>query len=212
MNFKKLENVILKSFFAIAILTQFFPAVILAQNNEWQLERDKQGIQVYTRKNNSASNMKDSRAIAVVNSDTKDVLNLLTDFENHWKWMDRIKISRTIKKISESEFYVYYEALAPWPVSNRDIVTKYKIKWAQGGKVTLEAIGEPHFIPEKSGLVRVPESVSSWELTPLSSGKVQIVFTNHSDPGGSIPDWLANVTATDNPYNTLLKLKEQVEK
>lgn len=177
----------------------------------WQLERDRQGIQVYTRKTKT-SNMKDSRAIAIVNSNTREVLNLLMDFENHWKWMDRIKLSRTLKKISENEFYVYYEALAPWPVSNRDVVTRYKIILSPDGKVTLESRAEPDYIPKKEGIVRIPVAVSSWEIIPLADNKVQVIFTNHSDPGGSIPDWLANITATDNPFNTLLKLKEQVER
>lgn len=197
-------------FVSVLMFCVLMQGSLFAQNG-WQLERDKHGIKVYTRKA-QASNMKDSRAIAIVNSDSKEVLSMLTDFENHWKWMDRIKISRTLKKISDNEFYVYYEAIAPWPVSNRDIVTKYKIRMSPDGKVTLDAIAEPHYIPEKNGIVRIPESVSSWEIIPMEDNKVQIVFTSHSDPGGNIPDWLANATATDNPFNTLLKLKEQVEK
>lgn len=192
-------------------LSLAFPVFALLAQDGWHLERDKNGVKVYTRKAQS-SNMKDSRAIAVVKSDTKEVLNLLLDFENHWRWMDRIKISRTLKKISDDEFYVYYEALAPWPVSNRDIITRYKIRLLPDGKIILEAIAQPEYIPKKEGIVRIPESVSSWEIIPLEDNRVQIIFTNHSDPGGSIPDWLANVTATDNPFNTLLKLKEQVEK
>src|SRR6188768_1160946 len=126
----------------ILILSALF-TTLFAQEG-WVLERDKNGVKVYTRKTQT-SNMKDSRAIAIVNSDTKEVLNLLTDFENHWKWMDRIKISRVLKKASENEFYVYYEALAPWPVSNRDIITKYYIKFSPDGKITLEAKGEPNY-------------------------------------------------------------------
>ncbi|MDZ4846276.1 MAG: START domain-containing protein [Chitinophagales bacterium] len=199
-----------RTLFIFFFLSLFSFPLLFAQDG-WQLERDKNGVKVYTRKTQT-SNMKDSRAIAVVNSDTREVLNLLLDFENHWKWMDRIKISRTLKKISDNEFYVYYEALAPWPVSNRDVVTKYKVKLSPDGKVMLEAIGEPNYIPAKDGIVRIPESISSWEIIPLENNKVQIIFTSHSDPGGSIPDWLANTTATDNPFNKLLKLKEQVEK
>lgn len=192
------------------LVLSILSAPLFAQDG-WQLERDKNGVKVYTRKTQT-SNMKDSRAIAIVNSDSKEVLSILTDFENHWKWMDRIKISRTLKKVSDSEFYVYYEALAPWPVSNRDLVTKYKIMLDPSGKVTLESVGEPNYIPQKDGIVRVPEAVSSWEIIPMEDNKVQIIFTNHSHPGGNIPDWLANMTATDNPFNTLMKLKETVEK
>jgi len=100
-----------RTLFIFFFLSLFSFPLLFAQDG-WQLERDKNGVKVYTRKTQT-SNMKDSRAIAVVNSDTREVLNLLLDFENHWKWMDRIKISRTLKKISDNEFYVYYEALAP---------------------------------------------------------------------------------------------------
>ena len=177
----------------------------------WKLERNKNGIKVYTRPTNS-SKLKDSRAVAIINADTKEVLNLLIDFENHWKWMDRIKISRLVKKISDSEFYVYYEAVAPWPVSNRDIIARYKVIMSNDGKIILESNGDPDFLPAKEGLVRIPNSVSRWEIIPKGDKMVEVIFTNHSDPGGSVPEWLTNLAATDNPFNTLKNMKLHLEK
>ncbi|HXH17594.1 MAG TPA: START domain-containing protein [Chitinophagales bacterium] len=181
-------------------------ALSAAQPDGWLLEKDKNGIRVYTKKN-SKSNLKDSQSIMVINTTAGKAFELFTDFERHNKWMDRIRTSRLLKKVSDTEFYVYYEVTAPWPASDRDVVVHYKMTELDSGGFKMEAIGKPDYVPRKEGMVRVPESHSTWEFIP-KGGKLEVIFTSHSDPGGSIPDWLANMTAADNPYNTLSNLRK----
>ncbi len=195
--------------FLMGLVMMLFSDFQTFAQDGWKLEKDKNGIKVYTQKTNS-SNLKDSRAVAIINADTREILELFVDVENHWKWMDRIKISRMVKKVSESEFFVYYEAVAPWPVSNRDLVTRYRVTMSDNGSIKIESIGEPNFIPKKDGLVRISEAISSWELIPREDNTVEVIFTNHSNPGGGVPDWLANMAATDNPYNTLKNLRDRL--
>ncbi|PJF37669.1 MAG: hypothetical protein CUN55_20900, partial [Phototrophicales bacterium] len=102
-------------------------ATMWSQNTfaqDWQLARDKKGIKVYTRKD-AKSSIKDSKAVMIVKSNPRKALRLMLAADNHYKWMDRVVVSRTLKRLSDTEFYAYYEAGAPWPVSNRDVISHY---------------------------------------------------------------------------------------
>ena len=71
--------------------------------------------------------------------------------------------------------------------------------------------GAADYIPKKDGMVRITEFSGFWKITPASNGTVDLVYQFHTDPGGSIPDWMANMTSIDIPYFTLEKMKEQVK-
>jgi len=180
-----------------------------ANGDNWILEKDKDGIKVYTRKTLKSS-LKDSKASVTIKVSAKKAFDLFIDFERHRDWMDRIRASRLLKKVSDNEYYVYYEVTAPWPVADRDVAVLYKAVKLPDGGFRLESAAKPDIIPPKEGLVRVPESESTWEFVPKGEG-VEIIFTNHSDPGGNVPDWLINMTATDNPFNTLQNFRRKLE-
>jgi hypothetical protein len=126
--------------------------------------------------------------------------------------MDRIRASRLLKKASDNEFYVYYEVTAPWPVTDRDLAILYKVAKMPNGGYKMDAMAKPDYVPPKEGMVRIPESISTWEFIPKGNNKVEVIFTNHSDPGGTIPDWVVNMAATDNPFNTLSNLRKKLER
>ncbi|GIV32784.1 MAG: hypothetical protein KatS3mg031_0319 [Chitinophagales bacterium] len=179
--------------------------------NDWTLAKDKDGVKVYTRKLEN-SDLKASKAVVFIHSDIKKVFDMLTDADHHNQWMDRVKASRLLKKISDNEFYVYYEAEAPWPVNNRDVVARFRIEKAEDGKVKIVSVGEPTYLPPKDGVVRVPDTQSVWELIQVDENLVEVTFISHVDPGGSVPEWISNLTVTDNPLNTLKNLKLLLEK
>ena len=65
---------------------------------------------------------------------------------------------------------------------------------------------------EEDDIVRIQKSNSSWTVTPKSEGKIQIIYEVEAEPGGSIPDWLANSAASELPYNTFINLREALSK
>ncbi|MEX2589510.1 MAG: START domain-containing protein [Chitinophagales bacterium] len=180
-----------------------------AQEN-WELAKENDGIKVFTRTSKD-SNFKDAKALADINASLDEVLNLLMDVKSHKSWMDRIEVSDLVEHSSDSNFVVYYQVKAPWPVSNRDVVSHYIIKRVARNKVKLIVKGRPEKVPEKEGLVRIKSANSVWEILENENGRVSIVLITQSDPGGNIPAWLANSAASDNPYKTLMGLKAKVE-
>ncbi|MGH8352275.1 MAG: START domain-containing protein, partial [Pseudomonas sp.] len=51
-----------------------------------------------------------------------------------------------------------------------------------------------------------------WKLVPMGGGEVEVTYQVHSEPGGSVPSWLANSFVVDAPYNTLAALRARAEK
>jgi hypothetical protein len=101
---------------------------------------------------------------------------------------------------------------APWPVSDRDTVTYSKIVQDPKSKiVTIYLKGVPGQYPVQSGKVRVPSLKGFWQFIPNKNGYTTVVYQLHSEPGGSLPDALANSTVVDIPYNTLLNMHKVVK-
>lgn len=201
-------------FFNYKINVLFTLVFSILSNNifaqDWQLAKEKDGIKVFTRTSDDSS-FKDSKAHVDVNASLEDVLDMLLDVKSHKFWMDRIEVSDVIEQTSDTEFIAYYEVKAPWPVTNRDIVSHYTLKRVAKNKVKFIVNNEPDVIPEKEGFVRIQNAQSIWEIYENEDGRVSIMFYTKSDPGGGIPAWLANTAAEDNPYKTLMGLKEKLE-
>ncbi len=182
---------------------------LFAQDNNWKLEREKNGIRIFTRK---GSSMKDSKAELFVKSSPQEIVAEFKKIDGHNNWMHRIVSCELIKKMSENEFVVYYVAHAPWPVSNRDIVAHYTIKKFPNGNYTIYAQGKSDLIPEKNGLIRIKRLSATWDLEKQADGTTKITYITSSEPGGSVPEWLTNSSALEAPYQTVLSLKLIVEK
>ena len=107
---------------------------------------------------------------------------------------------------------VYQLVSAPWPVSDREIITR-----SQGyldpdtSEVYIKLECMPDYLPLNDKYVRVPQLEGAWNIIPLSQDQCRVVFRLHIEPGGEIPSWLANIAVIDTPYHTLTNLREMVK-
>lgn len=197
----------MKSF--VAFLLLLTPFSLFAQN-DWTLQKDKDNIKVYTKKM-EGYHLKASKATSVLETTIPRLVALMMDADNFYKVVPTSKSSKLLKIVSDSERIYYVATEAPWPVSDRDGV--YSMTFSQNPTtkaVTINVGCLPDFIPEKKSYVRVPRSEGWWRFTPLSDGKVEVAYQNVTDPGGSIPAWLANSSAINIPFETIQKLRERV--
>ena len=59
--------------------------------------------------------------------------------------------------------------------------------------------------------MRIPYLSGYWLLEKQGANRTKVTYQVHADPGGSIPHWLANATAVNNPYETLKNMKKQLK-
>jgi len=183
-----------------------------AQEPEWKLEKEKNGISVFTREVGGMK-IKEFKANTVINSKIEFLVTMVLDVNEYNKWIDNIKSAEVVKKNSEDDLYIYSEVALPWPFDNRDIVTHDIISRDRAtGVVTITITGVEGIVPEKKGVVRMSESGGFWQFTPKKDGEVAVIYQYLADPGGGIPDWLVNMFLVDGPFKTLENMKRIAEK
>ncbi len=177
----------------------------------WNLEEDDEGIKVFTQ-DIEGSDFKAFKGEMNTEAQLDEVLTIIRDVESMDEWLHECAASQVIEKTSEDEMIVYQETSAPWPVMDRNFVLKMKVNRADDGlsaKINFSAMVEPEV--SNDDCVRVTELTGSWTLTQTSDNNVLIVYQTSADPAGDIPSWLANAFVVDQPYNTLLNLRERVQ-
>ena len=178
---------------------------------EFSLEKDKNGVKVYTRKIEGSA-LKEFKGITSIKTSLTSLVALMDDTAAYTQWLYNVTEAKLIQKINYNERVTYTVIHAPWPVSDRDTVTYSKIVQDPKSKIiTIHLKGQPDKMPPQGGKVRVPALKGFWQFIPNKNGYVTVIYQVHSEPGGSIPDAIANSTTTDIPYNTLLNMHKQVK-
>ena len=153
-------------------------------------------------------------AIATIDAPQHAVLSLLYDIEVATEWVWKTREMRLLQELSEDEGRIVYQLVsAPWPVSDREIITRsqgYMDPETSEAFIKLECVAD--YLPLNNKYVRVPELEGAWNLIPLSENQCRVVFRLHIEPGGEIPSWLANIAVIDTPYHTMVNLREMVKK
>lgn len=191
----------------------FLIEVVVAQEGtkgEWKLEKDQNGIKVFTRKV-TGFKLKEFKAFTTIAATPDELLDIIRAVDRYYEWMENMAHSEVLKKISDDEIYIYAESRVPWPFSNRDVVT-YSVLYWEGEKAIVDMTGVSNFIPEKKGIVRLPFSKGLWVFNPVNDKETEIIYQYQGDPGGKIPGWVANIFIVDGPYKTLLGMKEYLLK
>lgn len=178
----------------------------------WRLARAEQGIDVSIRPV-AGSPIAESRAIMKLEGVTlSTVVALIADVPHQHEWIASMDESRVLEVVSPVEQINYTRSKAPWPVSDRDAVVRSKFSFdREKGIARVDTQAEPDYIPPRDGVVRIRKVDSSWTITHLPDGELEVRYQVHSEPGGSLPAWLVNRIIYEQPYETLLNMRERVK-
>lgn len=179
--------------------------------NDWKFRSEKQGVSIFSKKV-KGSKVKAFKGIATLNVPLRKLYDLLLNHKDYPSWVYRCAEGKTLKKISDTEYYVYLVTNSPWPASERDDVTHVKIRREPKGIVVFEMKDEPDYLPRVKSRVRVPFLKGYWKLVPLGEDKTQVIYEVQADPGGRIPAWIVNHFVIDAPLKSLLNMKKKVER
>jgi hypothetical protein len=194
--------------FLYLALILFFSAHSFAA--DWALEKNKDGIKVYTR-DVAGSEIKEFKAFGSVKADRIAIARALTRVGDFQNWMPKIDKSKTIKKVSPTSLIAYYTVDMPWPIDNRDVVVDISLETNNKKGISIIRMTENlTAYNELSGFVRIKKLKGYWKL--ISKGNyTDIVYQLHSDPGGSLPTWVINMFIVDGPYDSIMALREKLE-
>lgn len=177
---------------------------------DWKLAKDEDGIKVYLSEV-TGSQYKAYRGVVTVRADIATLRAMQEDVPGSCAWIHECNEQKSLKSEGDKH-WSYSRFNTPWPVTPRDSVIEVTTLEGSDGSVTRQLKGVPAYLPEEKGFVRVSKVEGLWKLTPKAGGEVEVIYQVHTEPGGSIPSWLANSFVIDAPFNTLKEMRELAEK
>ncbi len=181
-----------------------------AQAEDWQVAKDEDGIKV-SLSEVAGSKYKAYRGVTVIKAPVAKIVALQEDVAGACKWIHECKSQKLVDKKGD-EAWTYTQFKAPFPVTDRDSYIHVTTTRSADGTVTRKLEGVPTYKPEEKGYVRVAQVQGAWTLVPKGANETEVTYQVHTEPGGSVPSWLANKFVVDAPFNTLKALKERAEK
>lgn len=189
------------------ILLFFLSAVtVCSAQIEWNLNREKDGIKVFTGK------LADSKFNAIrvscnLKGNLSSLASILLQPTLQTEWVASTKSSKLIKQLAANHIYYYNIASIPWPFLNRDLVIDLKIvQDSLTKKMTVNANSIDNILPPVKGLERIPSTKATWEVTPIGLNMIHVEYILKINPGGGVPAWLLNMFIAKAPYESFHNL------
>ncbi|UVE19741.1 START domain-containing protein [Pseudomonas sp. LS44] len=180
-----------------------------AQAEDWQLAKDENGIKVYL-SSVPGSKYKAYRGVVEIKANVKTINALQEDVVGSCSWIHACAEMKLLKR-QGNEAWTYSTIEMPWPVTGRDLVLHVQGGQAADGTVVRQLKADPNFVPPVKGQIRVPKLVGEWRVVPKGNDVTEVTYQVQTEPGGSIPSWLANSFVVDAPFNTLDALRKRAE-
>lgn len=183
----------------------------LKAQSKWDIVKQTDDITVFTRKSEN-SKYKEVKITMTIKCTMNELVAALEDVDAHKDWVPYTIDSKMVKKDSDSEFYYYVSSDFPFPAKDRDVVIYYEREQAADSKVVItRSEAAPEVLPKSDGFVRVPVFSSSYVLTPLDDGIIDIEYLLKVSPGGKIPAWIINLGVTKGPIKTMESLIKLID-
>lgn len=179
-----------------------------AQAAQWRLVKDEAGIRVYLQQI-PGSSFQAFRGVTRIRTDMPRLLALQDDVSAACAWIHACSEQKLLKHEGDLS-WAYSRFHTPWPVQPRDSILQVTTTRDADGRVTRTLLGVADYLPLQPGFVRVSKVEGFWSLTPRGD-EIEVIYQVHSEPGGSVPAWLANSFVVDAPFNTLQGLRQLAE-
>ena len=180
--------------------------------DSWELKKTEHDIKVYTRAKDSSA-IKEYKVTMSLTASKEAILATILDAENIKNWNYKTTESRLIKQEGDSIFYVYMYNDLPWPVMNRDFISKLTINRPDKNTITIAIVpGADTLAKRRKGVIRMTKFKGTWLLKETANGTTEVTQQIHGEPEGNLPLFIINSTLVSAPFNTFLKLREILKK
>jgi hypothetical protein len=170
----------------------------LAAAGGWALQKSCDNYRAYTKGISKKQYMVEAKFDLCIDS----VLTFLTGFENFPKYYDNIK---TIKIIDRTDSVVYHYSVlkTPWPLNDRDIVTKIRISKMKNNRIVINSNSAAGKIPVNNDFVRIEDFEEELELISRGIDSTDLKITGSIGIKEKIPSWLENKLILSGPVKTV---------
>jgi hypothetical protein len=182
----------------------------------WKRIRTQNGVKVYQRKE-PKRDLPSFKGTGLVNADMYMILAVLRDGSRRKEWMSKSGVTRILRRESEFEAIAYQQTLAPWPVSDREIVMHTQVYLRSQPLEMIATFDDVKWSGSIRGVDRddfvlMPYLRGYWRLTPKGPNRTEVTYMVNTDPGGLLPNFVIRRVTRDIPYWTLIGLRKQVKR
>ncbi len=170
----------------------------------WELQRDRDGIQVHTRSVEGSPYDAVRTTTRMTDVRLSSLVALIEDAPACSEWADSCAESYLVERLSDSESLVYTHNDLPFPAQDRDVLAQ--VEWTQNPlslEVEMNSFATVGKMEEVRGRLRLTEAEASWTFAPQMDGSILIRNEAHISPGSALPGWLTNLLLVDAPFETM---------
>ena len=182
--------------------------------NQWVEVRNdrKRNIRTWVKQEDQKA-YRSFKVEATLEGSLETYARIMLDFENYHKWYWEVLESRLLKKVSATEYYLYFRHRTPHGIPMRDAVLHAVVEPQVRGRnfILMTVRAEPDYIPAKYGLVRMTAEEMTVRFTPLPGNRVRVEAEGYVDPGGRIPAWASNYVQRAAPYSIMLGMQRMLD-
>jgi hypothetical protein len=202
----------LTSILLVGCPTAFAAEEAISTDAYWNLSAREKNVAIYTRPR-PGSQLKEFKAVGVIDAPTNAVSAVIDDFQNYPKFMPYMTECRIIKRDGDS--IVGYQRLSPKVCADRDYTLRvWKKSWpSTDGLVFMSHWAPANELgpPATKGVVRVKLCEGKWLLEPDGATKTQATYCIYTDSGGLIPSFLANRISLTGITKLFAAVRKQVK-
>ncbi|MBJ80839.1 MAG: cyclase [Myxococcales bacterium] len=164
--------------------------------SQWEKASESDGLTIWSRDVGN-DRVREIKVETVLDFPAERVWNVVRDVNNFSEFMPYVIEAKIIKKVDEKNWY-QYQRLDPPLVDMRDYVLKvttenkppeatYYLRWAAEHEIGPKP---------REDAVRLKLCDGSWTLKALGPNRTHLTYWLYTDPGGSIPGWVARKANT----------------
>jgi hypothetical protein len=181
-------------------------------SESWNITKDKNGIQIYTRWIRTSPNEKTRqvKGIVTLRAAREQIAGLITNENQAREWMVFLdELSYYKNNHNPAEWYAYGRINALGKLVCFDVVTNNHILTdTMENQTVITMNGMPGYLPLKTGVHRITGLYSTWSLTDVSPEMTRIEFTIQSDMKPVVPTWITDPFVARLLISTLEKLRD----
>ncbi|MCK0106077.1 START domain-containing protein [Marinobacter sp. S0848L] len=187
------------------------PALPPENSEHWALQKQVDNIRIYTM-DQPGSGFRAFKAVADLNVPINNLMAVMINPESCKEWVHNCTESFAFGNGNFHNRYAYSVNDMPWPVSDRDYVLRIQTRGnAETGEIVMDLNATPGMRAETNSRVRVDVSNTLYRFTPTEQG-TQMVWLQHTEPNGALPEWLVNQLVIDIPVKSLKALEAVARK
>jgi len=205
-----ISSVTMRIFNFLFILFFIWSFSALSQSGPCDLKREKEGIKVYTCKSDTSKFRTLTAEFILAETSFEELEAFMWNVGNYIHWQYNMVEAIMVKRLNDHE--MIYRSLidAPWPLEDRELLVKFSLNRIVPNQLSFTINSITYDYPLKDGVIRVPFSQASWQVTRQGTSLL-VKYTLNIDPGGYVPPLLVNLAMAEGPFESFRNLKKLIE-